>query len=491
MKTKRCLAGIMAISVLASAACSAPVFADEVTDYPVSSFAMVESVTSEINGSDTVNQYEALIMLNTFIEKNALNASAELCPMKPQIKFYFEDYDFGREVIHAMQDYYYERLDEYKANNVMLSSGTQHYYGKGSMAAAGLHSENLLTPPAKENPVYDFYCALYEVMVAYITEHEIPACVVVEDTAAYCPPINITLGGDYSANSAAMKQISAFMEENGISQELVTFPFTDTYEEPFSRYRVAEMLREFIKDNSLHGAVYTSQPEIEMYLECEESCYKEIYKVVNQFMEDNDDYNMYNCLDCNLENQIYKDGGLAGQELTSVNQVTSQDASYLAYKEYMELYTLLTSYITEHQLPARVTLRKANENSSPVTVRLHVILPYEIEEGQPLDELCDARRYNVMVNEFLTKNGIPLDMVNFYFDGYAVKYGDALCDGSVEVSDAIAISKSVLGCQELTEEGRINSDMDNDGCITASDASYLIKCLAGIQSFPEVPAIAE
>jgi hypothetical protein len=61
-------------------------------------------------------------------------------------------------------------------------------------------------------------------------------------------------------------------------------------------------------------------------------------------------------------------------------------------------------------------------------------------------------------------------------------YGDANCDGSVNILDVIALNKSLMGSSSLTAQGATNSDVDLDGTPTASDSlnimRYVVKLIS-------------
>ena len=68
-------------------------------------------------------------------------------------------------------------------------------------------------------------------------------------------------------------------------------------------------------------------------------------------------------------------------------------------------------------------------------------------------------------------------------------YGDANCDGKVDLSDAVLIMQSIANPSKykLTEQGKKNADVsgENDG-ITGSDALAIQKyCLRLITKLPE------
>ncbi len=54
-------------------------------------------------------------------------------------------------------------------------------------------------------------------------------------------------------------------------------------------------------------------------------------------------------------------------------------------------------------------------------------------------------------------------------------YGDANCDGSVDILDVIALNKALLAGEKLTEPGEKNADVDLDGKPSSADALSILK----------------
>ncbi len=56
-----------------------------------------------------------------------------------------------------------------------------------------------------------------------------------------------------------------------------------------------------------------------------------------------------------------------------------------------------------------------------------------------------------------------------------VLYGDANCDGDVDVLDIIVLNKNLLGGGSLSAQGKINADVDLDSTATANDSLNIMK----------------
>ena len=66
----------------------------------------------------------------------------------------------------------------------------------------------------------------------------------------------------------------------------------------------------------------------------------------------------------------------------------------------------------------------------------------------------------------------------------AVTYGDADCDGDVDIMDVISVNKDQLGSQMLSTEGAANADVDKSGTVTFTDAVYILQSLVELVSLP-------
>ncbi len=65
-----------------------------------------------------------------------------------------------------------------------------------------------------------------------------------------------------------------------------------------------------------------------------------------------------------------------------------------------------------------------------------------------------------------------------------VLYGDVDCSGVVDILDIIVLNKNLLGVGELTSEGKVNADVDNDGKPTPADSLNIMKFLVKLIDLP-------
>ncbi len=66
-------------------------------------------------------------------------------------------------------------------------------------------------------------------------------------------------------------------------------------------------------------------------------------------------------------------------------------------------------------------------------------------------------------------------------------YGDANCDGNVDIMDVIATNKQLLGTGSLSEQGKINADVDLQNGVDTTDSLNILKCVVELidqSSFP-------
>ena len=64
------------------------------------------------------------------------------------------------------------------------------------------------------------------------------------------------------------------------------------------------------------------------------------------------------------------------------------------------------------------------------------------------------------------------------------EYGDADCDGDVDIMDVIAVNKDQLGSKQLSTQGAVNADVDLSGGVTFTDAVYILKSLVDLTPIP-------
>ncbi|MBQ8927070.1 MAG: glycoside hydrolase family 9 protein [Oscillospiraceae bacterium] len=65
-----------------------------------------------------------------------------------------------------------------------------------------------------------------------------------------------------------------------------------------------------------------------------------------------------------------------------------------------------------------------------------------------------------------------------------VTYGDADCDGDVDIIDVIAVNKDQLGSFKLSADGIINADVDRNGVLNFTDAVNIMKFLVDLVELP-------
>ncbi len=63
-------------------------------------------------------------------------------------------------------------------------------------------------------------------------------------------------------------------------------------------------------------------------------------------------------------------------------------------------------------------------------------------------------------------------------------WGDADCDGDVDVNDIVLISQAVSGAATLTDQGALNADVDQNEVLSLEDALNVLRYLAGYVSLP-------
>ena len=67
------------------------------------------------------------------------------------------------------------------------------------------------------------------------------------------------------------------------------------------------------------------------------------------------------------------------------------------------------------------------------------------------------------------------------------KWGDANCDGSVNIMDIILLNKAIYGKADLSAQGLKNADVDQDGKPTATDSLNIMKLVIKLLSDADFP----
>ncbi len=66
-------------------------------------------------------------------------------------------------------------------------------------------------------------------------------------------------------------------------------------------------------------------------------------------------------------------------------------------------------------------------------------------------------------------------------------WGDADCNGTVNILDVITLNKSVFGKETLTAQGKINADVDQNKTADSTDSLNILKLIVGIRKASEFP----
>ena len=66
-------------------------------------------------------------------------------------------------------------------------------------------------------------------------------------------------------------------------------------------------------------------------------------------------------------------------------------------------------------------------------------------------------------------------------------YGDANCDGEVDIMDVIALNKYLLGSGALSAQGKLNADVDANDSIDTTDSLNILKCVVSLIEHSKFP----
>ncbi len=92
----------------------------------------------------------------------------------------------------------------------------------------------------------------------------------------------------------------------------------------------------------------------------------------------------------------------------------------------------------------------------------------------------------VWVSSFLEDEG-PNAGESTTPDDTTIKWGDANCDGSVNIMDIILLNKAIYGKAELSDQGLKNADVDQDGKPSATDSLNIMKLVIKLLTEADFP----
>lgn len=147
---------------------------------------------------------------------------------------------------------------------------------------------------------------------------------------------------------------------------------------------------------------------------------------------------------------------------------------------------MITKLIQENDLAARCVDNTAYAGySEPVIVEWDVI-EGEIPAGMIV--LDFAEKYHIdryVYTTIAVINGVPQVIIPAT---PKINPGDANCDGSIDVSDAVLIARFAAEDREatITDQGRQNADVTHDGNVDAQDATKILQYIAKKISYVEL-----
>lgn len=66
-------------------------------------------------------------------------------------------------------------------------------------------------------------------------------------------------------------------------------------------------------------------------------------------------------------------------------------------------------------------------------------------------------------------------------------YGDVNCDGIVDIMDVISLNKFLLGSGSVSDQGRINANVDNNDAVDSTDSLNILKCVVDMIKQSDFP----
>ena len=142
-----------------------------------------------------------------------------------------------------------------------------------------------------------------------------------------------------------------------------------------------------------------------------------------------------------------------------------------------QIRAMLIAFVAENGLDARIVSDKEYPGYRPIVVEFH-----QDAEINAWAAVCDyieeqnIDKFNINVVPII--DGTPITTVNPQVKN--VLYGDANCDNNVDVSDAVLVARFVAEDTEadISEQGKLNADMNHDGNLTGDDVIAILRKIA-------------
>ena len=210
-------------------------------------------------------------------------------------------------------------------------------------------------------------------------------------------------------------------------------------------------------------------------------------------------------LRCSLTpEQIYKIAGtdlVKGRVIEQCEYVSADDLGYNVVEDIdnkaedaKKAMEILNAYFKENNMDAKCVTSEEYPSYYPPLVIEYVA---ETVTGKQIMEFVEKK--NIDNSLFEVVPIINGQKVYWVYDNVNIK-GDANCDGSVDMADAVIIMQALAnpnkygidGSAEhhLTEQGKLNGDMNGDG-LTVGDAQAIQLKLLGFDDEPTTPTTAQ
>ena len=201
-------------------------------------------------------------------------------------------------------------------------------------------------------------------------------------------------------------------------------------------------------------------------------------------------------LRCSLTpEQIYKIAGtdlVKGRVIEQCEYVSADDLGYNVVEnidnkaeDAKKAMEILNAYFKENNMDAKCVTSEEYPSYYPPLVIEYVA---ETVTGKQIMEFVEKN--NIDNSLFEVVPIINGQKVYWVYDNVNIK-GDANCDGSVDMADAVMIMQALANPNKygidgtadhhLTEQGKLNGDMDGDG-LTVGDAQAIQRKLLGLEN---------
>ena len=290
----------------------------------------------------------------------------------------------------------------------------------------------------------------------YVKDNNIPATIWGVDPEYTEDKVTVEY---YWKNENVPEIIKTYLAENNIDVTLINFAVEEsaTIKKITDLDTIEKLLADYIAENHLDAKVYRQNEGIE---EIDKYVYVSYYYSKTDVADKIKAFIVAKNIDSDL-----------------IFYALAEDGKKEPITDLDIIEKLLSDYIAENHLDAKVY----RQNEGIEEIDKYVYVSYYYSKTDVADK----------IKAFIEEKNINSDFIYYALaeNTESVK-GDANCDGQLDMADAVLIMQALAnpnkygldGTAEvhLTEQGKINGDMDGDG-LTVGDAQAIQKILLGLE----------